>query len=71
MELTKECLEEIALAARDVDGGKLVVTIQARKEDEKAFDLKCEYEKRFRVSRTGKDAIPRETQEKDYPQDKY
>jgi hypothetical protein len=58
MELTRECIEEIVLAAREVDDGKLVITIQARPEDSRSFDLKCEYEKRHRVRRNDAGAQP-------------
>jgi hypothetical protein len=58
MELTKECIEEIILAAQEVDNGQLVVTIENRPEDKKTFDLKCEYKKRFRVLREGRQALP-------------
>jgi hypothetical protein len=61
MELTQQCIEEIIRAAREVDSGVLTITIQVRPEDNRAFDFKCEYEKRFRVSRSGKGAIPTTT----------
>jgi hypothetical protein len=71
MELTRECIEEIVLAAREVDNGKLVITVQSRPEDSRSFDLKCEFEKRCRVSRDGRKAVPTETDAKKYPQDKF
>jgi hypothetical protein len=58
MDLTKECIEEIMLAAQEVDNGQLVITIENRPEDKKTFDLKCEYKKRFRVSRESRMALP-------------
>jgi hypothetical protein len=71
MELTKECLEEIALCAREVDTGTLTITIQSRPEDKKAFRFKCEYEKRYTVNRTGRSAFPTEMSGKTGPADKY
>jgi hypothetical protein len=70
MELTKECIEEIVLAAREVDNGTLTITIQTRPEDKKAFQFKCEYEKRYLVSRDGRAAIPTVGEARKYPQDK-
>jgi hypothetical protein len=49
MELTRECLEEIAAAALAVDNGTLTITIQARPEDSRSFDLKLSYEIRRRI----------------------
>jgi hypothetical protein len=57
MELTQQCIDEIVLAAREVENGSLTVTIQARPEDKKSFALKCKYEKRFIVSRDGRHRI--------------
>jgi hypothetical protein len=71
MELTQQCIEEIVLAAREAESGKLVITVQARPEDKKAFDLKCEYEKRYRVFRDSRQAVPSEDPAKRYPQDKF
>jgi hypothetical protein len=71
MELTKECLEEIALCAREVDNGTLTIIIQSRPEDKKAFQLKCEYEKRYMVNRRGRSAFPTEIPGKTDPADKY
>jgi hypothetical protein len=71
VELTKECLEEIALCAREVDNGTLTIIIQARPEDKKTFQLKCGYEKRYVVNRTGRTAFPTEIPEKTGPADKY
>ena len=70
MELTQQCIEEIMLAAREVDNGTLTITIQARPEDEKSFDIKCDYTKRFRVSRKGQNQIPTETALRQFPPDK-
>jgi hypothetical protein len=55
MELTKECIDEIILAARQVESGSLTITIQARPEDKRYFDFKCVYEKRYRVGRSNAD----------------
>lgn len=71
MELTQQCIEEIVLAAREAASGKLVITVQSRPEDSRSFDLKCEYEKRYRVSRDGNQAIPTVNAEKRHPQDKF
>jgi hypothetical protein len=49
MELTRECLAAITTAAREVDNGTLVITIQARPEDKRAFDLKLSYDIRLRI----------------------
>jgi hypothetical protein len=38
MELTKECLEEITAAAREVEIGTLTITLQARPEDSQFFE---------------------------------
>jgi hypothetical protein len=70
MELTKECIEEIVLAAREVNTGTLTITIQARPEDKKAFQFKCEYEKRYVVNRYGREDIPTEMPERQFPPDK-
>jgi hypothetical protein len=70
MELTRECLEEIALAALEAENGKLVITVQPRPEDKRSFDLKCEYEKRFRVYREESGAIPTKTAGRNTPEDK-
>jgi hypothetical protein len=51
MELTQQCIEEIMLAAREVDNGTLTITIQARPEDSQYFDLKLSYEIRRRIRR--------------------
>jgi hypothetical protein len=51
-------LERIEKAAREAGDGKVVITIQPRPEDSRSFDLKCEYEKRYRLSRTGAAAVP-------------
>jgi hypothetical protein len=51
MELTKECLDEIMLAARKVENGSLTITIQVRPEDNRSFDLKLGYEIRRRIVR--------------------
>jgi hypothetical protein len=66
MELTKECHEEIDLAARELASGALTIVIQVRPEDKQAFDFKCVYEKRFRVGRT----LPTETPGISLPRDK-
>jgi hypothetical protein len=58
MELTKECLNEIILAARAVDSGSLTITIQVRPEDGRYFDLKLGYETRRRIKRNNADAKP-------------
>jgi hypothetical protein len=71
MELTKQCIEEIVLAAREIDNGKLVITLQSRPEDKQSFDLKCEYEKRHRVPRDGRQAVPTEDGARKYPKDKF
>ncbi|GHV79606.1 hypothetical protein AGMMS49944_13970 [Spirochaetia bacterium] len=55
MELTKECIDEIVLAARQVESGSLTITIQARPEDKRFFDMKLAYEKRYRVGRSNAD----------------
>jgi hypothetical protein len=70
MDLTKECIEEIVLAAKEVERGALTITIQSRTEDKKTFDFKCEYEKRYRVPREGRAATPTEMAPRAYPQDK-
>jgi hypothetical protein len=57
MELTQQCIEEIVRAAREVDSGTLTIIIQARPEDKKSFSMKCEYEKRYIVSRYGRSEI--------------
>jgi hypothetical protein len=67
MELTQACFEEIAMAARDVDSGSLKITIQTRPEDRQAFDMRLEYEKRYRIGR----AIPTVSEAKSGPRDKY
>jgi hypothetical protein len=51
MELTKECLEAITAAAREVELGTLTITLQARPEDSQFFDLKLGYEIRRRIGR--------------------
>jgi hypothetical protein len=56
MELTKECLEEIARCAREIDNGTLTVTIQARPEDSRYFDLELVYKIRRRIRRNDADA---------------
>jgi hypothetical protein len=71
MELTQQCIEEIVLAAREADSGKLVITVQARPEDSRNFDLKCEYEKRYRVFRDSRQAVPTEVVARKNPQDKF
>jgi hypothetical protein len=58
MELTRECLDEIILAAREVDSGTLTITLQARPEDNRHFDLKLGYEIRRRIRRDDADAKP-------------
>jgi hypothetical protein len=58
MELTKQCIEEIMLAAREVDNGTLTITIQVRPEDGRYFDLKLSYEIRYRIRRNDADAKP-------------
>jgi hypothetical protein len=58
MELTKECLEEIVLAAREADSGSVTITVQARPEDKRCYDFKCEYKKQYRIPRGT--AIPTE-----------
>jgi hypothetical protein len=58
MELTRECLEEIMKAARALDSGSLTITIQARPEDERYFDLKLGYEIRRRIRRNDADTKP-------------
>jgi hypothetical protein len=68
MELTRECHEEIDLAARELASGALTITIQARPEDKQAFDFKCIYEKRFRVGRTQPSEMPAG---RSLPQDKF
>jgi hypothetical protein len=54
MELTRECFEAIAEAARKVDNG--TITIQVRPEDNRYFDLKLGYEIRRRMRRNDADA---------------
>jgi hypothetical protein len=71
MELTKECLEEIVLAAREAGTGKLVITVKTRPEDQRAFDINCAYEKTFRVGRTGGAAVPTQETGRKSPADKY
>jgi hypothetical protein len=58
MELTKECLEEIALCAKEVDTGTLTVTIQARPEDSRYFDLELSYKIRRRIRRNDASTKP-------------
>ncbi len=70
MELTQQCIEEIVLAAREVDSGKLIITLEARPEDSRNFDIKCDYTKRFRVSRDGRRATPTDGIIGRCPQDK-
>jgi hypothetical protein len=70
MELTQQCIEEIVLAAREVDSGTLVITIQTRPEDKRAFTLKCEYEKRYLVNRNGRAAIPTDSTRTRNPHEK-
>jgi hypothetical protein len=68
MKLTKECHEEIDLAAMEVETGALTITIKARPEDKRTFDFKCVYEKQFRVGK----AIPSEMSAgRSLPQDKF
>jgi hypothetical protein len=55
MELTQQCLDEIMLAAREVDNGKLVITVEGRPEDNRNFDIKLAYEIRCRVRRNDAD----------------
>jgi hypothetical protein len=50
MELTKECLDEIILAAWKVGNGSLTIVIQVRPEDSRYFDLKPGYETRRRIT---------------------
>jgi PHP family Zn ribbon phosphoesterase len=58
IELTRECFEAIAEAARKVDNGTLTITIQVRPEDNRYFDLKLGYETRRRMRRNDADAKP-------------
>lgn len=67
MELTEKCIEEIVSAAQAAGNGKLVITVQPRVEDKQSFDLKCEYEKRIRVSRDGRAVIPTKASGKSLP----
>jgi hypothetical protein len=67
MELNQQCIEEIILAAREAENGRLVITIESRPEDAKNFDLKCDYTKRFRVPRKA----PTEDNARRFPKDKY
>jgi hypothetical protein len=53
MELTRECSEKIKEAARAADTGTLAITIQARPEDSRYFDIKLAYEIRHRIRREG------------------
>jgi hypothetical protein len=55
MELTKECIDEIVLASRQIESGSLTITIQARPKDKRSFDMKLAYEKRYRVGRSNAD----------------
>jgi hypothetical protein len=71
MELTQQCIEEIILAAMDVDNVRLVITLESRPEDAKNFDFRCEYTKRFRVPRTGHQADPTEDIARLFPKDKF
>jgi hypothetical protein len=64
MELTTACIDKIVSAAQMADNGKLVITIQERPEDKQCFDVKCEYEQRFRVYRDGKNAVSTKSNER-------
>jgi hypothetical protein len=72
MELTQQCLEEIIMAAKEVErNGSLTITIQARPEDRKKYDMKVAYENRFRIDRNGRSAIPSEMTGSTFPQNKF
>jgi hypothetical protein len=71
MELTQAVHEEIDLAAREINSGRLTITIDARPEDTKNFDMRLEFEKRFRLSRTGRQALPTVAPGTLIPRDKY
>jgi hypothetical protein len=71
MELTERCIKEIILAAKEAENSKLVITIDPRPEDSHTFDLKCDYTRRLRVTRTGIQAYPTEGKDNNFPHDKY
>jgi hypothetical protein len=54
MELTKQCIEEIVLVAREVESGTLTIVIQARPEDNTCFDLELSCKIRRRIRRNGR-----------------
>ncbi|AEF82967.1 hypothetical protein [Leadbettera azotonutricia] len=50
MELTDECIEKIKEKAKEVDHGKLVITILPRPEDKQVYDVIFGQEERVQFS---------------------
>ena len=63
MELMKEILEEVALAAQDIDYGKININISGPPSN--AVDIITEKRNRFKLPK------PTESSPEDYPRDKF
>jgi hypothetical protein len=63
MELMKEILEEVALAAQEIDYGKITINISGPPSN--AVDIITEKRSRFKMPK------PSEPSPQEYPQDKY
>jgi hypothetical protein len=64
MELTKELIDEIVLAAQDIDYGKITIAITGQQSG-KVVDIITEKRDRYR------DAIPTASQSGKYQKDKF